>query len=170
MTALQLETQRLVLVACTPELITALDSDRASAGRLLAATLPDGWPDDELGGLLAIYAPWVAEDPSRMGYGPWVVTARNEAVVVGSAGFQGTPKEDKSIEIGFGTHPEHRNRGYAAEAAEALLEWGLAQPTVARVVAKCDPNNVPSVRVLEKIGMNRLGETDGMLLWEALPN
>jgi RimJ/RimL family protein N-acetyltransferase len=34
------------------------------------------------------------------------------------------------------------------------------------VIAKCDPDNYPSARVLEKIGMQRVGDADGQLLWQ----
>jgi ribosomal-protein-alanine N-acetyltransferase len=163
---LRVETPRLELVPFSGELIDAL-GDRVAAANLIGAALPDGWPDTELSQLLTIYAPWVAEDPPRLGYGPWVVIARDERSVVGSAGFTGTLKEDASLELGFGIHPGFRNRGYAAESVRALVDWALGRPSVEKVVARCKPGNLPSVRVLQKIGMTRLGEQEGMLLWEA---
>jgi ribosomal-protein-alanine N-acetyltransferase len=164
---LRLETDRLVLLALTAEFVAAL-KDHSAAERLFGAAIPDGWPDTELDGLLRIYGPWIAEDSDRLGYGPWVLIARDEASVVGSAGFMGKrPDNGEPIELGYGVHPDYRNRGYATEATQALVQWALAQPPVERVVAKCDPANAPSVRVLEKIGMTRHGETDGMLVWEA---
>ena len=51
-------------------------------------------------------------------------------------------------------------------AARALISWGLRQPDVDRIIAKCDPANAASVRVLEKSGMSSVGEAEGMLLWE----
>jgi [ribosomal protein S5]-alanine N-acetyltransferase len=162
---LRLETDRLVLLALTAELVEALD-DVDAAERMLQATVPEGWPDPELAGLLRIYGPLIAKEPKRLGYGPWAVITR--AAVVGSAGFMGQlPEHGEPIELGYGMLPEHRNRGYATEATRALVEWALSQPTVGWVRAKCDPENGASVRVLEKIGMTPCGEADGMLLWEA---
>jgi ribosomal-protein-alanine N-acetyltransferase len=162
----RLHTERLILVPFTLELIDALDR-RDDAERLLGAAVPGDWPDEELGGLLSLYAVWLRADPSVLGYGPWVVIDDGEKIVVGSAGFIGKPDADRTIELGFGTHPEYRNRGYAAEAARALVDWAMAQRGVERVVAKCDPDNYASVRVLEKIGMQRVGDTSGQLLWQA---
>jgi ribosomal-protein-alanine N-acetyltransferase len=167
---LRLETDRLVLLALTAELVEALQA-RAAAERLFGAAIPDGWPDTELAGLLVIYGPWIAEDAQRLGYGPWALIARDEGSVVGSAGFMGKPPEQgEAIELGYGVHPDFRNHGYATEATRALVEWALSQPAVERVIAKCDPGNTPSVRVLEKIGMTRLGHSEGMLLWEVRPD
>ena len=162
---LLLQTERLDLIALSAELVEALE-DRPRAERLMGAVVPKEWPDSELSGLLRIYGPWVAEDPARLGYGPWALVARDEGSVVGSAGFTGNlPEAGKPIELGYGVHPDYRNRGYATEAARALVDWGLAQPSVEQVIAKCDPANAPSFRVLEKLGMTRRGEEDGMLVW-----
>jgi [ribosomal protein S5]-alanine N-acetyltransferase len=166
-TTLRLQTDRLDLIALTAELVDAL-ANRHHAERLLGAALPEGWPDSELAGLLKICGPWIAEDPVRLGYGPWVLVARDEGSAVGSAGFMGKPPENgEPIELGYGVHPNYRNRGYATEATRALVAWGLSQTRVERVFAKCDPENAPSVRVLEKIGMTRCGQEGAMLLWEA---
>jgi RimJ/RimL family protein N-acetyltransferase len=164
---LRLETERLLLVPFTLELLEALHQPR-DAERALGATIPDGWPDEELRGLLALYAGWLRGDPTVLGYGPWVVIARGEETVVASAGFVGKPDSDGAVELGYGTHPDYRNRGHASEAAGALVRWALDQPGVERVMAKCDPDNLPSVRVLENIGMRRTGRADGQLVWEAV--
>jgi ribosomal-protein-alanine N-acetyltransferase len=164
---LRLETNRLDLVALSSELIVAF-ADRDRAERLLGAALPAGWPDGELSGLLAIYGPRIAEDPERLGWGPWLLVARAAGSVVGSAGFMGKrPEDGEPIELGYGVHADYRNRGYATEATRALVDWALSHPAVERVVARCDPANAPSVRVLEKIGMTRRGEEEGMLAWGA---
>jgi [ribosomal protein S5]-alanine N-acetyltransferase len=165
----RLETDRLTLTPITAELVDALLHDRAAAEELVGATIPQGFPDAELGGYLPVYAERVREDPAQLGFGPWVAISREESAVVLSGGFLGKPGEERSIELGYGTDPGFRNRGFATEAALALAEWGLAQPGVERVVSRCDPANEPSARVLEKAGFVRTGEADGMLLWEYRP-
>jgi ribosomal-protein-alanine N-acetyltransferase len=46
--------------------------------------------------------------------------------------------------------------GYAAEAAEAMLELAWNGLGISRVLATCRPENLASVRVLEKVGMRRV--------------
>ena len=162
-----LETERLVLTPLSLELVDAL-SDRPAAERLLGARIPDGFPDAELGGFLPLYERALRADPSQLGYGPWLAVLRDEGVLVANAGFIGKPNADGSIELGYGTEPDRRNRGYASEAAAALVAWGLQQPEVEKVVSRCDPSNAASIRVLEKTGLRRCGEADGMLAWELL--
>jgi RimJ/RimL family protein N-acetyltransferase len=48
----------------------------------------------------------------------------------------------------------------------ALVAWALARPEVERVVAQCDADNVPSIRILEHLSMVRTGERNGLLTWE----
>jgi ribosomal-protein-alanine N-acetyltransferase len=165
----RLETERLTLTPITAELVDALRDDRAAAETLVGATVPARFPDPELGGYLPVYAARLREDPFELGFGPWFAVSRTDGAVVMNGGFLGKPV-DGSIELGYGTEPEYRNRGFATEAALALAVWGLEQPGVERVVSRCDPANEPSVRVLEKAGFVRTGEADGMLLWEFRPD
>ena len=45
----------------------------------------------------------------------------------------------------------------ASESALALIQYGFAECGVHRVVAYCNPENIPSWRVMEKVGMRREG-------------
>lgn len=48
-------------------------------------------------------------------------------------------------------------KGYAAEAAEVVLEFGFQSLGLHRIWACCDPENVGSIRVLRKLGMRQEG-------------
>jgi RimJ/RimL family protein N-acetyltransferase len=144
------------------ELFEAFPS-RESAGAVLGAAVPEGWPDAELQGLLEAYEPQLRRDPSLLGFGPWIVIAAGE--VVGSAGFVGLPNERGEVELGYGILEGHRNRGYATEAARALVAWALAQPNVEQVVARSELSNDASNRVLEKLGLTRVRPEGGEARW-----
>jgi [ribosomal protein S5]-alanine N-acetyltransferase len=160
----QLETGRLLLVPFTADVIAVIEDDPAAAERLIGARLPPEWPDAELAELLSLYAARLAADASLVGYGPWALVRRDERRVVGSAGFLGPPR-DGAIELGFGVQPQDRNRGYATEAAQALVRWALGRPNVDKIVARCEADNLASIRVLQNAGLRRAGEADGRLLW-----
>jgi RimJ/RimL family protein N-acetyltransferase len=160
-------TPRLELVPCSLAVATALGNDVEEVGRLLDARLPNEWPDPELAEFLPVYARLLHEDPSLIGYGVWLLIEREGRTVVGSAGFQGRPSGEGEIELGYGVHPNFRNRGYATEAARALVAWALEQAGVERVIAHCDQDNIASHRVVEKAGLTQCAvQTDGRLRYE----
>jgi ribosomal-protein-alanine N-acetyltransferase len=160
-------TTRLELVPCLFAVANALSDDVEEAERLLDARLPEEWPDPELGEFLPVYAKLLHENPHALGWGVWLRIERESRTVVGSAGFQGRPNTDREVEIGYGVHVDFRNRGYATEAATALVEWALKQPGVKRVTAHCDEDNIPSHRVVEKAGLTRRGvQRDGRIRFE----
>jgi ribosomal-protein-alanine N-acetyltransferase len=163
-----LVTPRLELLPCSLAVATALISEEAQeVQRLLDARLPTEWPDPELAEFLPFYADLLRQDPQLLGYGVWLLLERDSRTVVGSAGFLGRPTAAREVEIGYGIHPDFRNRGYATEAARALVAWALEQPGVMRVIAHCDRDNLASHRVVAKTGLVECDvQTDARLRFE----
>ncbi|KAB2334558.1 GNAT family N-acetyltransferase [Cytobacillus depressus] len=64
---------------------------------------------------------------------------------------------EHTYEIGWVFNPDYQNKGYASEAAKAMLKFGFEKMKLHRIVATCQPENTPSYRVMEKIGMRREG-------------
>jgi RimJ/RimL family protein N-acetyltransferase len=59
--------------------------------------------------------------------------------------------------VGYILNRGYWGHGYASEAAEALVRFGFTEMGVRRIYADCHPDNVASIRVLEKIGMTLEG-------------
>lgn len=64
-------------------------------------------------------------------------------------------RENEAAELGWVLSPRHRGRGFAAEAAGALLAVAFDGLGAHRVVARMDPANHASAAVAERIGMRR---------------
>lgn len=64
---------------------------------------------------------------------------------------------DHTYEIGWVFNPKFYSKGYATEAAQAMLDYGFTTMNIHRIVATCQPENIPSWRVMEKLGMRREG-------------
>jgi len=62
-----------------------------------------------------------------------------------------------TYEIGWVFDPNYCNKGYASEAAKAMLVYGFEHMKIHRIIATCQPENIPSYKVMEKIGMRREG-------------
>jgi RimJ/RimL family protein N-acetyltransferase len=64
---------------------------------------------------------------------------------------------DELAMIGYTVAPEHQGQAYAAEAADAVIEWLFARGSIHRIAATIDPRNMASARVLERCGFEYVG-------------
>jgi [ribosomal protein S5]-alanine N-acetyltransferase len=157
-----LRTERLELRPLPPAVAAVLPGDRAAAQALLGATLPADWPQGDLLDVLPLQA---RSSGRAADFGVWVLIERATQTVVGDAGFKGLPA-DGVVEIGYSVIPDRRRRGYASEAAAALLGWARDQEHVETVIAACDRENVASIRTLERLGFARTGMDGDEIRWQ----
>lgn len=86
----------------------------------------------------------------------YAVEFKEDRKLVGHLYFaQSEPKEFRTWELGYIFNPHYQRRGFASESARALVEYGFTHLGVHRVEAHCNPLNIASWRVMEKIGMRR---------------
>jgi len=90
------------------------------------------------------------------GFGPLAAVERATARLVGECGLQ-LLEEGPDVELTYTLARDAWGRGYASEAAAAVLEWGFAGLGLGRVVGVVYPENLASQRVLEKAGLRRTG-------------
>ena len=81
------------------------------------------------------------------------IVERASGTLVGDLSFHWVSVEHRTGEIGFIVAPGHKGKGYAAEAARALLAWAFEHAGFHRVIGRLEPRNAASARVLEKLGM-----------------
>lgn len=89
---------------------------------------------------------------AREGFGLWVVEPRGGGEPMGMCGLIRRQGLD-DVDIGFAFLPAYRRRGYAREAAAATLRHARTVLELPRVVAITSPDNVPSQRLLESLGL-----------------
>lgn len=161
-----LETKRLRMVSWNHELVLAAIEDTSRLSQLLGLEIPNDFPSEPVRDfVLPFTLKELDRDPS---IGQWsgMIVHVSDAILIGSMGFKSPPDELGNVEIGYDIIPKYQGHGYATEMAQALIEWAFHQPNVCRVTAECLISNTPSVRVLEKIGMERLSQTEDMIYWE----
>ncbi|KTD85141.1 GNAT family N-acetyltransferase [Paenibacillus etheri] len=71
--------------------------------------------------------------------------------IIGSCGFNFLDFENKKAEIGYDIAREFWGRGYASEAISTLLDYAFLSLKLNRIEAKVEPENVNSVKVLQKL-------------------
>ena len=154
MLEVEIQTENLRLVLQTPEETLASIEAMSPADR--AEVSPD----------------WLARVRSSSGPDPWAlgfaVVHRASATVIGSCGYKGPPDPDGIVEISYGIDPDQRGKGYATEAAAALVSYAFGDSRVRVVRAHTFEKANASTRVLTKCGFCYLGEVidpeDG-LVW-----
>jgi RimJ/RimL family protein N-acetyltransferase len=93
---------------------------------------------------------------ARNGFGLWCVVPKGGDAPVGMCGL--VRRETlPDVDLGFAFLPGTWGRGYAWESATAVLEHARGVLGLRRVLAITDPENAASIRVLERIGMQREG-------------
>ena len=94
----------------------------------------------------------------------WVITLPIEDRAIGGVSCCVV---QHSAEFGFLLNRRYWRNGYATDAAQAIVEWAFSVPTIWRVWATCDIENLASARVLEKAGLSREGT---LRRWVVRPN
>src|SRR4028118_1338502 len=126
MEASSIRTGSLRLIAVEPARAAALPRDGRELAEVLGVAVPDGWPQ-----FPEAFAPPVdggssrSERPPTDWRGYFFVHPRGRALV-GNGGFTGDPDDSGVVEIGYEIAPEYRNRGYATEAARAMIGYAFA--------------------------------------------
>ena len=95
----------------------------------------------------------------------WTLAVIQDARVIGSIALMyGTSdllEHPSDAEIGFVLRAESWGQGYITEAATALAAEAGGKLGITRLLATCRPDNFGSVRVLEKLGLRRIGYLSG---------
>jgi RimJ/RimL family protein N-acetyltransferase len=157
-----IRSDRLDLVSLSPAVIEAVfDGRPEEAERQLGFRVPGGFPDDDLEGLLRLRLGQMQSAPHSQ---QWLVRAlvlREEGTMVGHAGFHGQPGttglDPGKAEIGYTVFKPFRGRGYATEAAVALMDWA-EEEGIHQFVFSIGPWNAPSLAIARKLGFTQTGE------------
>jgi RimJ/RimL family protein N-acetyltransferase len=155
---IQLETERLRLVAGEEALARAEIEDRAEMARLLGVAVPGTWPpplNDDAS--MRYFLRFTQEHPGAVGFGCWYWMLKptkksGTALLIGNGGFKGQPSEDGTVEVGYSLLAGYQGKGYATEGVRALVAWAFRNPRVGRVIAETMTDGAASQRVLRKNG------------------
>jgi RimJ/RimL family protein N-acetyltransferase len=158
-----LRTARLDLLLLEPSRARALTTGRNDDGHPWA----DGYPlaSSLLRAELTLAA--AAQKCPLGAFGTYQVIRRADDRVIGDVGFMGPPDATGAVSVGCAITEDARGQGYATEALTAVLEWARGQSGLTCVLADTTRSNLASQRLLERVGLRRVGE-DGELLYYML--
>ena len=154
---------RLDLIALLPEFLRAsIDEDLRTASQLIGLDIPSEWLEAKW--LMEMRLTKLQENPAME---PWLLRAiglRETKTMIGFIGFHTLPGAEylnsyapDSVEFGYTIFSDYRQRGYASEAAQALMDWATREHGVRRFVVSISPTNQPSLRIARKFGFHKVG-------------
>ncbi len=87
-------------------------------------------------------------------YGMWTLVEKNSGTVVGRAGLeqQIITEDQVGVTLGYAILPQHRGKGYATEACQAILAYCKECEYTEKVYVKIDKENKASMTVYHKLG------------------
>jgi len=91
------------------------------------------------------------------GFGIWSLIEKESGDLIGRAGFSIREGFD-DIEIGFFIGKKWQKKGFAYEALEAILDFGVSKFNFKEVMAIVHKGNTPSINLLKKLGFDEDGE------------
>ena len=153
-----LETERLVLR-------TFEDADAREQFERLNSLLVT----EHLGGPRELHAIEASHEKSRAsfardGFGFMMMVEKATGEAVGYVGLKrvdnGHAKNPGDFETGWLVREDRWRRGYASEAMRAVIDWAFTRHRAPRLVAMTADRNVPSWKLMEKLGMERRRDLD----------
>ncbi|MDO5541335.1 MAG: GNAT family N-acetyltransferase [Eubacteriales bacterium] len=152
------ETERLLIRETIPEDLPALLEIYAQETGNKDVKLFSKEPEEEL---LA----YISKRYGLYGYGLWTVAEKSSEDVIGRIGFEECSNEkvcgDNMIpELQYMIRREARKKGYAYEAAAAILEYVRQQYGFEKAVLRTSAENTASCNLAEKLGFRRISGTD----------
>lgn len=96
--------------------------------------------------------PWVFTLGHWNGF---VICLAGNDTAVGEIVFRVEDWDSQRAEIGYRLSSEVAGQGVCSQAAELLIDYLFTQLGFFKIVAKCDPRNIASYKVMEKLGFKR---------------
>jgi [ribosomal protein S5]-alanine N-acetyltransferase len=95
-------------------------------------------------------------------YTNWEIVLVSENVSVGGIGFAGFPDQEGVTMVGYFIDGNHREKGFATEALNCLIDWATLEPSLKTIIADTPFFNFSSQNVLKKAGFKEfgIGETE----------
>jgi ribosomal-protein-alanine N-acetyltransferase len=160
----QLLTERLVLIPYTITICNDF-SDVFKMGLKKGKS----WPDHDVIETLPRIIKNFSRVESPTGFESWMIIKNDTMEIIGDLGFKGFNNDKENVDLGYGIIKEERKKGYAEEAATALIKWTFSTDIVKEITAACLFNNVSSTNLLKKLNFTEIKKENDMVYW-ALQN
>lgn len=94
----------------------------------------------------------------KNGFGPFAVELKTGGRVIGIVSLLDRGELD-DVDVGFAFLPDSWRRGFASEATSAVIDFAFSELGLGRIIAITQPDNIASIKTLEKLGLAFEGVT-----------
>ena len=161
-------TERLIIVPVTLGITRALLDGSNKEIEKLGIKVDEKWPTEDTKDILPIINRSLEKARIPSGFEFWMIVKKDSMQVIGDIGFHGKPNEKGEVEIGYGLIEKERGKGFGFEALRAIMDWLSTQDSVRVIKADCLISNIPSIRILEKVGMKEINRDENLIYWECI--
>lgn len=85
----------------------------------------------------------------------WAMIEKQTGRLVGGCSLTVLSWRDRDAMFGYCLRPDAWNKGYATQAAKAMMQFGFQSLRLRRITTTCDVQNKASAKVMRKLGMRR---------------
>lgn len=93
----------------------------------------------------------------------WGIVLKENNEFIGTVGLNNLSLFSKRAEIGYELHPNYWGKGITTEAVKEVLRYSFEKLNLNRIGAVTYPENIPSYKLLEKIGFSKEGLLRGYI-------
>ncbi len=155
---MKLETQRLILREYVPEDWEAVHV----YGSVPEFSQYEMWGPNTLEDTKSFIAETITQSQATPQYQfNFAVHLKSEDYLIGGCGIRRVTQESNIANLGWAINPKYQGKGFATEAAKASIDFGFNELNLALIYATCDTRNIASYKVMDKLGMKRVGHMIG---------
>ena len=101
-----------------------------------------------------------------MWYTTWIIISKAENRFIGHIMLKGYPNKNGEVIIGYWIQDKYKRKGYMYEALKGIIPWIFQNADVKFIIADTLKSNIPSQKLLQKIGMIYAREDDEWFWWK----
>jgi RimJ/RimL family protein N-acetyltransferase len=161
-------TNKLILIPITLEITNSLINGSYKELENLGIKTDGTWPTEDTKDILPIINETLEKDKIPSGFETWMIVKKDNMQVIGDIGFHGKPTEKGEVEIGYGLVEKERKKGFGFQALNAIIDWLAFKENVKIIKADCLISNIPSSKILEKVGMKEINRDDELIHWQII--
>ncbi|WBX97352.1 GNAT family N-acetyltransferase [Chryseobacterium gambrini] len=95
-----------------------------------------------------------------------LITEKDSKAVIGDIGIHFFGAENLQTELGITLNKDFQGRGYASEALKGVINFLFGDLKKHRIMASVDPENIDSLKLMERIGFRKEGHFVKSLFWK----